>query len=73
MCMSCDAIAYVALPDSDVIATIEQGRLVFTINGSQAIARIFPKLPSTVAFVRHAGDSVLSRRVKVGEDTVQVR
>jgi hypothetical protein len=57
-CTTCDGAVFEA-PDTDhskVFATIENGRLVFVVRGAEAVRRIFPTMPTMVAFsqtVRH--------------------
>jgi hypothetical protein len=51
-CVTCDGAVF-ADPKTDhknVFASVEDGRLVFTVRGRKAVKRIFPVIPATVSF-----------------------
>jgi hypothetical protein len=51
-CVTCDGAIF-ADPETDhknVFASVEYGRLVFTVRGREAVKRVFPVIPSTVRF-----------------------
>ncbi|HEY4954400.1 MAG TPA: carboxypeptidase-like regulatory domain-containing protein [Gemmatimonadaceae bacterium] len=57
-CTTCDGAVFEdpKTDHSKVFATIENGRLVFVVRGAEAVRRIFPTVPTIVAFtqtVRH--------------------
>jgi hypothetical protein len=58
-CRTCDEPAVFEDERTDhsrVLANVEDGRIVFTVHGRDAVRKIFPRIPSTVTFrtlVRH--------------------
>jgi hypothetical protein len=52
-CVTCHEAAVFRDPDTDhrnVFASVEDGRLVFTVRGREAVKHIFPVIPATVLF-----------------------
>lgn len=63
-CHGC-GLVYFARTDSDLFASVEEGRLVFTIRGSAAIRRILPIVPDSVQFTYRVGNAEIYRAVSV--------
>jgi len=59
----CSGPVYLAKSDPGLIATVEEGRLVFSIRGSDAIRRILPVVPDSVEFSYSLGASHIYRTV----------
>ncbi len=61
----CDGPVYLAREDPDLIASVDDGRLVFSIRGSDAIRRILPVVPDSVEFSYRIGSTDVYRTVAV--------
>jgi hypothetical protein len=61
----CSGPIYLAKPDPGLIASVERGRLVFSIRGSDAIRRILPVVPDSVEFSYRLGSTDVYRTVAV--------
>ena len=61
----CAGPVYVAREDPDLFASVEGGRLVFNIRGSDAIRRILPAVPDSVDFNYRRGNMNVYRTVPV--------
>ena len=61
----CAGMAYLAREDPDLFASVEGGRLVFNIRGSDAIRRILPVVPDSVDFTYRRGNTNIYRTVPV--------
>lgn len=59
----CSGPVYLARPDPGLIASVEEGRLVFSIRGSDAIRRILPVIPDSVEFSHRLGSTDVYRTV----------
>jgi len=73
-CARCDG-AVIATPQRDtsgVFASVERGRLVFTVKGREAVHRIFPVLPDTVNFVINVRQTPQASNVPGNIGTTQV-
>jgi len=51
-CGDCQETIWLGSEDSAVVARVVDGRVVLTIQGAAAIARIFPTVPDSVTLIR---------------------
>jgi hypothetical protein len=61
----CSGPVYLAKPDPGLIASVEEGHLVFSIRGSDAVRRILPIVPDSVEFSYHLGRTDVHRTAAV--------
>ncbi len=64
VCLSCD-LASVVDADPGLVASVENGRVVFRVLGADAVRRIFPVVPDSVTFKRRVGGTTEPRSVPV--------
>ena len=64
MCLSCDLVSVVEA-DPGLIASVENGSVVFRVRGADAVRRIFPVTPDSVTFSRRIGGTTEPRTVPV--------
>jgi hypothetical protein len=66
-CTTCEAVASIPETDPNVSAELGNGRLIFSVRGSDAVRRIFPVIPDSVTFSRahHDPDSEEVFKVRV--------
>jgi hypothetical protein len=62
-CTTCDAVASIPETDPNVSAEVRNGRLIFSVRGSDAVRRIFPVIPDSVTFSRAHHDDPDSEEV----------
>jgi hypothetical protein len=62
-CTTCEAVASIPETDPNVSADVKNGRLIFSVRGSDAVRRIFPVIPDSVTFSRAHHDDPDSEEV----------
>jgi len=65
VCLPCGMPAAIPREDPAVSVSVEGRRVVFTVQGSDAVRRLFPSVPDSVSFTRRVWNEADDRSVRV--------
>jgi hypothetical protein len=69
-CGDCQESLRIATEDTAVEARFVAGRVVMTVRGAEAIARIFPTVPDSVTLIRSRPE-IIEEKITVGVERVR--